>query len=107
MSLKRVYLTRHAQAGHNVAEDWTIADAELTPLGRKQSAQLHEETKDGLQKTVELIVSSPVSCGIGLGTRALLVAEALLTTGRCSSEDLNAYQLFLQLRRPMQTMLDG
>lgn len=65
-STKRIYLTRHAQARHNVAEDWTIADAELTPLGRQQSAQLHEETKDGLQKTAELIVSSPVSCGIGL-----------------------------------------
>ncbi|ORY73621.1 histidine phosphatase superfamily [Leucosporidium creatinivorum] len=60
MPSKRIYLTRHAQAGHNVAEDYSIPDAELTPLGRQQSAQLHEETKDGLQQTVELIVSSPL-----------------------------------------------
>lgn len=101
---KKIYLTRHAQAGHNVNENWTIADAELTPLGRKQSAQLHEDTKDGLQKTAELIVSSPVSCGFGSETRTL---RCLLAGIAGRDKKLHTDTVLLQLRRPMQTMLDG
>ncbi|KAK7685722.1 hypothetical protein QCA50_011067 [Cerrena zonata] len=55
---KRIYLTRHAQAEHNVAEDYSILDAPLTQLGRQQSAALLEATKDTIQKTAELIVTS-------------------------------------------------
>ncbi|KAI0759910.1 phosphoglycerate mutase-like protein [Irpex lacteus] len=55
---KRIYLTRHAQAEHNVDLDYTIRDAPLTALGRQQSADLYEETKDTIQKTAELLVSS-------------------------------------------------
>jgi len=89
MPFKHIYLTRHAQAGHNVAEDYSIPDAELTALGRRQSAQLHEETKDGLQKTVELIVSSPVSCADGnqVAAKAWLAmpctSAGLATPARC------------------------
>ncbi|KAK8864646.1 hypothetical protein IAR55_001896 [Kwoniella newhampshirensis] len=57
---KRIHLTRHAQAEHNVDNDYTIADAPLTELGRKQSRELNEMTKNGVQKTAELLVSSPL-----------------------------------------------
>ncbi|KAK1924011.1 histidine phosphatase superfamily [Papiliotrema laurentii] len=57
---KRIHLTRHAQAEHNVASDWTIPDARLTPLGQKQSRELHDLTKDSVQQTAELLVSSPM-----------------------------------------------
>ncbi|THH32156.1 hypothetical protein EUX98_g2025 [Antrodiella citrinella] len=55
---KRIYLTRHAQAEHNVANDYSIRDAPLTALGRQQAAALYEATKDTIQKTGELLVSS-------------------------------------------------
>lgn len=37
-----------------------VPDAVLTPLGRQQSVALYEETKGTIQKTAELIVSSPL-----------------------------------------------
>ncbi|OSX60685.1 hypothetical protein POSPLADRAFT_1148492 [Postia placenta MAD-698-R-SB12] len=55
---KRIYLTRHAQAEHNVAEDYTIHDAPLTALGRQQAANLHKDTKETIQQTAELLVTS-------------------------------------------------
>ncbi|KAI0637601.1 phosphoglycerate mutase-like protein [Trametes polyzona] len=55
---KRIYLTRHAQAEHNVSEDYTIPDAPLTKLGRQQAAALNEATKDTVQATAELLVTS-------------------------------------------------
>lgn len=57
---KTIYLTRHAQAEHNVAEDWTIHDAPLTKLGREQSRKLNDDTKHNIQQTAQLLVSSPV-----------------------------------------------
>ncbi|WVR06820.1 hypothetical protein IAU60_003856 [Kwoniella sp. DSM 27419] len=57
---KRIHLTRHAQAEHNVDFDYTIPDARLTELGKKQSRELHQLSKDGVQKTAELLVSSPM-----------------------------------------------
>ncbi|KAJ3482271.1 hypothetical protein NLI96_g7097 [Meripilus lineatus] len=57
-TLKRIFLTRHAQAEHNVMSDWSIPDAPLTTLGRQQAATLHEQTKDTIQKTAELLVTS-------------------------------------------------
>ncbi|GAA6042154.1 hypothetical protein JCM8097_004989 [Rhodosporidiobolus ruineniae] len=60
MTDKRIYFTRHAQAEHNVAEDYTIPDAPLTKLGREQSANLRKETEDGFQKEAELLVTSPL-----------------------------------------------
>ena len=53
----RLYLTRHAQAEHNVDLDYTILDAPLTALGRKQAASLAPRISD-LQKKVDLIVTS-------------------------------------------------
>ncbi|EMD31771.1 hypothetical protein CERSUDRAFT_144593 [Gelatoporia subvermispora B] len=55
---KRLYLTRHAQAEHNVSEDYSIRDAPLTQLGRKQSAQLHVDTANTIQQTAQLLVTS-------------------------------------------------
>jgi len=55
---KRIYLTRHAQAEHNVASDYSIPDAPLTQLGRQQSEELYKATKDTIQKSAELLVSS-------------------------------------------------
>ncbi|KAK4331148.1 phosphoglycerate mutase family protein [Rhodotorula toruloides] len=59
MTDKTIYFTRHAQAEHNVAEDYTIRDAPLTKLGRQQSAELREDTEELFQKEAELLVSSP------------------------------------------------
>ncbi|KAH9920770.1 histidine phosphatase superfamily [Fomitopsis serialis] len=55
---KRIYLTRHAQAEHNVADDYSIPDAPLTALGREQARNLYEDTKDTIQTTAELLVTS-------------------------------------------------
>lgn len=53
----RIYLTRHSQAEHNVADDYSIADAPLTPLGKQQSARLPSLTPD-LQSRAQVILSS-------------------------------------------------
>ncbi|OCH84518.1 phosphoglycerate mutase-like protein [Obba rivulosa] len=55
---KRLYLTRHAQAEHNVSEDYSIRDPPLTQLGREQSARLHEDTVDTIQQSAQLVVTS-------------------------------------------------
>ncbi|GJE83958.1 phosphoglycerate mutase-like protein [Phanerochaete sordida] len=55
---KRIYFTRHAQAEHNVASDYSIPDAPLTQLGRQQSEELYKATKDNIQQSAELLVSS-------------------------------------------------
>ncbi|WVQ79970.1 hypothetical protein IAT38_002071 [Cryptococcus sp. DSM 104549] len=57
---KRIHLTRHAQAEHNVENDYSIPDAPLTALGRKQSKELHDITKNGVQRSAELLVCSPL-----------------------------------------------
>ncbi|KAK3056636.1 hypothetical protein LTR09_002429 [Extremus antarcticus] len=56
----RLYLTRHAQAEHNVDLDYTIPDAPLTPLGRKQASSLAHTIPSHLQTRVDLLVSSPL-----------------------------------------------
>ncbi|GAA6006869.1 hypothetical protein JCM11491_003212 [Sporobolomyces phaffii] len=60
MTSKILYLTRHAQAEHNVAEDYSIPDAPLTQLGREQSAQLRKDTEESWTNQVDLLVSSPL-----------------------------------------------
>ncbi|GAA5834412.1 hypothetical protein JCM11251_007981 [Rhodosporidiobolus azoricus] len=61
MSDKTIYFTRHAQAEHNVDEDYTIPDAPLTKLGREQSANLRKETEGkNIQTKGELLVTSPL-----------------------------------------------
>ncbi|KAI0152548.1 phosphoglycerate mutase-like protein [Hypoxylon sp. NC0597] len=55
----RLILTRHAQAEHNVTLDYSIHDAPLTPLGKKQAASLPRLIPD-LQKEVDVIISSPL-----------------------------------------------
>ncbi|KAF9076121.1 phosphoglycerate mutase-like protein [Rhodocollybia butyracea] len=56
---KVIHLTRHAQAEHNVNEDYDILDAPLTPLGRHQAEELFTKTGD-LQASADLLVSSPL-----------------------------------------------
>ncbi|KAI8630442.1 phosphoglycerate mutase-like protein [Xylariaceae sp. FL1651] len=55
----RIILTRHAQAEHNVDSDYSIHDAPLTPLGKKQAASLSRQIPN-LQQEADLIVSSPL-----------------------------------------------
>ncbi|GBE88271.1 phosphoglycerate mutase-like protein [Sparassis latifolia] len=55
---KRIYLTRHAQAAHNVSSDYSIPDAPLTALGRAQAASLHAYTENIIHTTAELLVTS-------------------------------------------------
>ncbi|KAK7966904.1 uncharacterized protein PG986_001181 [Apiospora aurea] len=55
----RIILTRHAQAEHNVDLDYSILDAPLTPLGKKQALSLARLIPD-LQKEADLVVSSPL-----------------------------------------------
>ncbi|KAE8214602.1 hypothetical protein CF327_g1981 [Tilletia walkeri] len=52
-----ITLIRHAQAEHNVALDYSIADAPLTELGRRQAATIPSFTTD-IQQTIDLIASS-------------------------------------------------
>ncbi|EME39879.1 hypothetical protein DOTSEDRAFT_137925 [Dothistroma septosporum NZE10] len=56
----RIFLTRHAQAQHNVDLDYMgNPDSPLTALGKKQAASMaHQIPK--LQQEAELIVSSPL-----------------------------------------------
>ena len=73
----RIFLTRHAQAEHNVDLDYSsrysvpsltislyslglpVADSPLTPLGRKQAASLAPRIPK-LQQQVDLVVTSPL-----------------------------------------------
>ncbi|CDO70302.1 hypothetical protein BN946_scf184370.g3 [Trametes cinnabarina] len=55
---KRIYLLRHAEAEHNVSENYSIKDARLTPRGRQQAAKLNEHTKHTVQQSAHLLVSS-------------------------------------------------
>jgi len=60
MTSKIIHFTRHAQAEHNVDEDYDIPDAPLTKLGREQSAELNKITANTIQRTADLLVSSPL-----------------------------------------------
>jgi phosphohistidine phosphatase SixA len=52
-------LIRHAQALHNVADDWSIHDPPLSELGEQQCKELHESLKNSkIGNEVELIVVS-------------------------------------------------
>ncbi|KAI0840695.1 phosphoglycerate mutase-like protein [Hypoxylon sp. FL0890] len=55
----RLILTRHAQAEHNVDLDYSIPDAPLTSLGKKQAASLARLIPE-LQKEADVIISSPL-----------------------------------------------
>lgn len=59
MAVQTVYITRHAQAEHNVAEDYSIPDAPLTALGRRQAKELNDKTKE-LQSTADCLIVSPL-----------------------------------------------
>ncbi|GAK66815.1 phosphoglycerate mutase-like protein [Moesziomyces antarcticus] len=53
----RIFLTRHSQAEHNVADDYSIPDAPLTALGKQQSGRLPSLTQE-LQARAQVILSS-------------------------------------------------
>jgi len=54
-------LIRHAQALHNVADDWSIHDPPLSELGEQQSRELHESLRNSkVGNEVGLIVVSPM-----------------------------------------------
>ena len=56
---KKIYLCRHAQAEHNVSEDYSIHDAPLTPLGRMQAINLAKDTRlNEHRPQIQLVVSS-------------------------------------------------
>lgn len=58
---KILHLVRHAQAEHNVDNDYDILDAPLTAIGREQAAKLNGLTVQTIQQTAELLVTSPLS----------------------------------------------
>lgn len=54
-------LIRHAQALHNVANDWSFHDPKLSDLGIQQSLELQDSLKASkISNEVELIVVSPM-----------------------------------------------
>ncbi|KAI0410465.1 histidine phosphatase superfamily [Xylaria grammica] len=55
----RIIVIRHAQAEHNVFYDYSIPDAPLTALGKKQAAALSLRVSS-LQQEADLIISSPM-----------------------------------------------
>ncbi|KDN39392.1 phosphoglycerate mutase-like protein [Tilletiaria anomala UBC 951] len=56
---KKIYLCRHAQAEHNVADDYSIPDAPLTALGKSQAAALAQDARlNGIRDEIQLVVSS-------------------------------------------------
>lgn len=56
-----LHLTRHAEAEHNVDQDYSIPDAPLTQYGREQAAKLNGLTLQNIQQTAELIITSPLT----------------------------------------------
>ncbi|KAI1819013.1 phosphoglycerate mutase-like protein [Xylaria intraflava] len=54
-------LIRHAQAEHNVAQDYSLHDPGITELGRQQCAELRDSLiADSLAQQAELIITSPM-----------------------------------------------
>lgn len=61
MGYKKIHLIRHAQAEHNVRQDYySFPDAILTPLGKQQCSILHKSTEQTIQQSAQLLVSSPL-----------------------------------------------
>ncbi|CCG82348.1 Phosphoglycerate mutase family protein [Taphrina deformans PYCC 5710] len=60
---KRIYLIRHAQAEHNVNEEYHIPDAKLTKLGESQAAQICENNPRLSQDSTrpQVIFTSPLT----------------------------------------------
>ncbi|WFD30035.1 hypothetical protein MSPP1_001048 [Malassezia sp. CBS 17886] len=74
----RIYLTRHAQAEHNVHGDNSIVDAPLTDLGILQAERMPALTPE-VQDAVDLVVTSPLKRT--LQTTALAYAPAIERLG--------------------------
>ncbi|KAK0570142.1 hypothetical protein OC861_000284 [Tilletia horrida] len=84
-----ISLIRHAQAEHNVANDYSIADAPLTELGRRQAAAIPSFTQQ-IQPTIELIASSGLRRT--LSTTKIGLAPAIERLGIASVAVLPALQ---------------
>ncbi|XP_022136291.1 phosphoglycerate mutase-like protein 1 [Momordica charantia] len=94
---KIIHLVRHAQGFHNVAidENWTAAlsedyfDARLTPLGWEQTDALRKHVRSsGFFKTIELVITSPMSRTIQTAVGAF--------GGEEHSDDLNVPPLMVE-----------
>ncbi|EGF97732.1 uncharacterized protein MELLADRAFT_28474, partial [Melampsora larici-populina 98AG31] len=96
----RIYLVRHAQADHNVDFDnHSFPDAALTPTGKEQCIGLNERTSMNIQKSAQLLVTSPLrrtlqTTLIGfpqlihkLGGRSAIIALPQLQENGCSPAD--------------------
>ncbi|KAL2065893.1 hypothetical protein VTL71DRAFT_3563 [Oculimacula yallundae] len=55
---KTIYLVRHAQGGHNIADDFYIRDALLTPHGKEQCKALR--TAFPFHDEVDIVMASPL-----------------------------------------------
>ncbi|CAE7149725.1 unnamed protein product [Rhizoctonia solani] len=82
MTSKRVYLLRHGQAEHNVADDFSIHDAVLTPEGRQQCTDFAQANPD-FQNVPEVILTSAFRRTLSTTLLALPQAfERLLPQGK-------------------------
>ncbi|KDN39973.1 hypothetical protein RSAG8_08422, partial [Rhizoctonia solani AG-8 WAC10335] len=82
MTSKRVYLLRHGQAEHNVADDFSIHDAVLTPAGRQQCIDFAQANPD-FQNVPQVILTSAFRRTLSTTLLALPQAfERLLPQGK-------------------------
>ncbi|KAF8859758.1 phosphoglycerate mutase family protein-like protein [Acephala macrosclerotiorum] len=56
--VKKIYLVRHAQGEHNIANNFYVPDATLTPYGRTQCQHLQQTFPH--HSSVEIVLSSPL-----------------------------------------------
>ncbi|KAI8457546.1 histidine phosphatase superfamily [Phakopsora pachyrhizi] len=69
---KKIHLIRHAEAEHNVNYDnWSFPDALLTPNGERQCLALNQRTRENIQTTAKLLVSSPMRRTLQTSLRGL------------------------------------
>ncbi|KAH9816235.1 histidine phosphatase superfamily [Melampsora americana] len=109
MSSKRIHLVRHAQADHNVNFDnHSFPDAALTPTGQEQCLELNQRTSSNIQKSAQLLVTSPLrrtlqTTLIGfpqlideLGGRSAIIALPQLQENGSSPADTGSSRLDLE-----------
>ncbi|KAG4415033.1 hypothetical protein IFR04_011854 [Cadophora malorum] len=83
---KTIYLVRHAQGGHNIANDFSIRDATLTPHGKEQCKALqaafpfHNDVDfvmaSPLRRTIQTAIESFTPALLRPGVQLLLLPQA-------------------------------